>query len=386
MATKTVLDISKWQKVINYQTVAISNQVNGVIIRCGYRAMSSGAITQDPLFEKHINGFLSNNMPVGLYFFSTAITEEEGKKEAEYIVSLAKKYPVSFPLFIDTEFCNTERTGRSDHLSKPARTAAVISFCETVKSAGFTPGIYANDDFFKQNLDYNAVKDYYLWVAKYSSNPPKNVLRYEAWQYTSKGRIFGYEGNVDLSKWYADFEKTTVTASVVETAAPKVESVVRETVSCNALSGGTVLSLKNEPCYNSSKALTASSTKTGTYYVWSSSVVNGRIRITNMKANVGIAGRVTGWIDAPTTKDTVVTGSINEMKQGDKLFLQGVNIYSSSMTKSVSSKRDGTFFVWNAVPVNHRIRITTSKDLVGQAGQVTGWIDLSDAKNSRVSE
>lgn len=62
------------------------------------------------------------------------------------------------------------------------------------------------------------------------------------------------------------------------------------------IEAGTKLTLKNVPLYASSTASTKANTKTGTYYIWSTGVVNNRIRITNKTANVGKAGQVTGWI------------------------------------------------------------------------------------------
>ena len=35
-----------------------------------------------------------------------------------------------------------------------------------------------------------------------------------------------------------------------------------------------------------------------TFYLWDTSVRNGKIRVTNQKKNVGVSGQVTGWIDA----------------------------------------------------------------------------------------
>ena len=67
--------------------------------------------------------------------------------------------------------------------------------------------------------------------------------------------------------------------------------------SSEGLSAGTELTLKNTPLYVSSTAKNKASSKTGTYYVWNSTVVNGRIRITNKTSNVGVSGQVTGWID-----------------------------------------------------------------------------------------
>lgn len=69
------------------------------------------------------------------------------------------------------------------------------------------------------------------------------------------------------------------------------------TPSSGGLSAGTKLTLKNTPLYVSSTTKNKSSSKTGTFYVWSNAVVNGRIRITNKTSNVGVSGQVTGWID-----------------------------------------------------------------------------------------
>lgn len=60
----------------------------------------------------------------------------------------------------------------------------------------------------------------------------------------------------------------------------------------------TMLDLNRVPVYISSSSMNPSSTKTGKYYLWSSETVNGRVRITNSPERVGVAGQVTGWIDA----------------------------------------------------------------------------------------
>ena len=59
---------------------------------------------------------------------------------------------------------------------------------------------------------------------------------------------------------------------------------------------GQKITLKEAPLYASSSTTKVSSYKTGTFYLWSDEVVNGRIRITNKASNVGKSGQVTGWI------------------------------------------------------------------------------------------
>lgn len=65
-------------------------------------------------------------------------------------------------------------------------------------------------------------------------------------------------------------------------------------------SAGTKLSLKNIKVYVSATASTNTATLTGTYYIYDSTVTNGRLRITNNKNNVGktpAGNYVSGWVN-----------------------------------------------------------------------------------------
>lgn len=79
--------------------------------------------------------------------------------------------------------------------------------------------------------------------------------------------------------------------------------------SASTLTAGTKLSLNNASFYGSSTATSKSSTKSGIYYVWSSVVVNNRIRITNSASNVNKSGKVTAWIDYSVAKNSVSSGN-----------------------------------------------------------------------------
>lgn len=60
--------------------------------------------------------------------------------------------------------------------------------------------------------------------------------------------------------------------------------------------------LKNVPIYVSSTEKTKTKDVTGTYYLWSSEVINNRVKITNSVKNIGVKGQVTGWTDKKYTK------------------------------------------------------------------------------------
>ena len=68
---------------------------------------------------------------------------------------------------------------------------------------------------------------------------------------------------------------------------------------------GEIIRLDKSPCYETSTANNFYCLKTGFYYIWSSEVVNGRIRITKSIERVGVKGQVTCWIDVSDHSETV---------------------------------------------------------------------------------
>ena len=98
----------------------------------------------------------------------------------------------------------------------------------------------------------------------------------------------------------------------------------------NDIVAGQKVVLNNTPCYNSETAKTPYGTKSGTYYLWDTTIRNGRIRITNKSSNVGVAGQVTCWVNmadigltstvATTTTQKPAYQCIYTVKKGDSLW------------------------------------------------------------------
>lgn len=66
----------------------------------------------------------------------------------------------------------------------------------------------------------------------------------------------------------------------------------------NVLTPGKAVTLNNTAIFVSSTTTRVAARKTGTYYLWDAEIINGRIRITNTKSNVGNVSQITGWINA----------------------------------------------------------------------------------------
>ena len=91
--------------------------------------------------------------------------------------------------------------GRADRgrIDRKKRTDILIAFCDAIKSAGYTAGVYASESWYKNDLDNTRLSHVYRWVAKYSQYKP--AIRWDAWQYSDQGRIDGVTGYVDLSQF-----------------------------------------------------------------------------------------------------------------------------------------------------------------------------------------
>ncbi len=193
------IDVSKWNGTIDWTAVKNSG-VNYVIIRCGYRGSSTGALVEDPKFKANIQGANAAGLKVGVYFFSQAVNKAEAVEEASMTIELIKKYKISYPVFLDVEGSG----GRGDKIDKATRTDVIKAYCETVQNAGYTAGVYANKSWLNDKIDAGQLSKYKVWLAQYAATPTYTG-RYDMWQYKSTGKISGISGNVDLNISYLGY-------------------------------------------------------------------------------------------------------------------------------------------------------------------------------------
>ncbi len=190
------IDVSKFQGKIDWQKVP-EDGVEYAMIRLGIRGYGTGAIVIDDTFENNIKGALDNEVEVGVYFYTQAITKDEAIEEANTVIQAIKDYNVTYPVVLDIEDPN-DSEARTANLTPQERTDIAIAFLEKIKEAGYKPMIYGNLKSYFGMLEINRLKDYDLWFAYYDSSiyfPYKIKM----WQYTESGTVNGINGNVDLN-------------------------------------------------------------------------------------------------------------------------------------------------------------------------------------------
>ncbi len=188
------IDVSKWQGTIDWSQA--STAVSFAIIRCGLRYSSSRTLAEDPMYLTNITQAKKYGVNVGIYFYSTALTEAQAVEEASLAISLADQAGgLDLPIFIDME--DSVQTS----LTTAQRDAIVQAFCKTVINSGYSAGVYANKNWLTNYLTPSKYSDYMIWCAQYNTSCTYSG-RYEIWQYSQSGTIPGISGSVDLNHGY----------------------------------------------------------------------------------------------------------------------------------------------------------------------------------------
>ena len=137
-------------------------------------------------------------MQIGAYWYSRCTTVEEAKEEAHACIKLLEGKDFEFPVYMDLEEKSQHNTGSANC------TAMIEAFCEEIKAAGYTPGVYANLDAFRTVIDSSLGQKYAFWVAHYSEEFGYTGAT-GMWQYSETGRVSGISVAVDLDYCYVDY-------------------------------------------------------------------------------------------------------------------------------------------------------------------------------------
>ena len=189
------IDVSHWQGTIDWNKVKAAG-IEFAIIKAG--GSDAGTYT-DSKWEANYKGAKAAGIPIGAYFFvgKDCVTAAAGKADAERFIQILKGKQLEYPVYMDNE--------AQPASAKAGITEATIAFCETMEAAGYFVGIYGSAvSGFKERMDDSKLTDYAHWVAQYASKCSYKG-EYGIWQYSSKGKVDGISGNVDLDYGYIDY-------------------------------------------------------------------------------------------------------------------------------------------------------------------------------------
>lgn len=191
------IDVSRYQGNIDWAAVKGAG-VDFAMLRLGYRGYGTGRMVLDTYFYQNLKEALANDIEVGVYFFSQAITPEEGAEEARFCLNALKDYPITYPIVFDWEPYPRGTGARTEGLDDKILTQCAVAFCEEVEAAGYPAMIYSNLTYFYLHFDLNQLANYPFWLAQYSSRP-SFYYHFDIWQYGDSGNVPGIDGKADLN-------------------------------------------------------------------------------------------------------------------------------------------------------------------------------------------
>lgn len=184
----TGIDISNWQAGIDLSAV----KPDFVIAK-----LTEGTTWHDPSFTDFYGQCKENGISVGAYVYSHSTSADGGSAEAEFALSALGGRPLDLPLYLDIE---------ADILNagKAALMASALAFAETVRAAGYRPGVYASAYPFKTVLDIPTLRanGISIWCAAYNDNGPG--VDCDIWQSSNASRWPGYNGPLDKDTMIID--------------------------------------------------------------------------------------------------------------------------------------------------------------------------------------
>ena len=194
------IDISMWQNGIDLSAV----KADFVIVKA-----TEGIGYVDKTCDKFFQKALSLGKKIGFYHFARPTKNNDPVREADFFYENCKGYFGKAIPILDWEAENKQNV------------AYAKAWLDRVyQRSGVKPVIYMSESVVN-SYDWSSVAnaDYGLWVAKYRDNNPDynyNMSNagsrprvkwwkfYCMWQWTSTGRLSGYNGNLDCNVFYGD--------------------------------------------------------------------------------------------------------------------------------------------------------------------------------------
>lgn len=203
---KRGIDVSRWNVIKDYDALKRSG-VEFAIVK-----VNNAGNAPDARFHEHMAGFKAAGIPAkDGYNYCYANTKEKANRASDSFVNLALPYGIEM-MWLDLEDASMQSCG--------SKILDIIKvYRDTAEQAGMKFGIYTGASFYKPCLQQyvGELRDIPFWWARYPSTQDKLItdpvpttqnlpkdLDLDGWQYSSKGRVNGAQGYLDLNVWYED--------------------------------------------------------------------------------------------------------------------------------------------------------------------------------------
>lgn len=196
------IDVSHYQGRIDWKKVADSGK-QFAIMKCQYEAQSHRI---DETFEYNYEEAGRAGLARGVYIYIARASMADPELDANSLLRHLKGRKLEYGIWLDLEDKTVDVKGKG-YIRDLA-----FKYADIFMKAGYFVGIYCNRDWYIRLIHDDLKRDFDFWIARYPKNDTgeynsNSSLKpsYQmavAWQYSSKGKVPGIAGNVDLDVDY----------------------------------------------------------------------------------------------------------------------------------------------------------------------------------------
>ena len=218
------IDISFYQKNIDFTKVK-NDGIIFAILREGYRK------TIDSKFLQYVKGCQLNNIYIMVYHFiyTDGATPKQNAQSTYNNIKKAGLNPAETWIAADLEYDTWKKNG--EKCTKAKCTQYTKQYLQALKALGCNKLlIYTNNDYYKNYYDWSQLSQYPIWLADYVGEPDQKCM---IQQYSSKGKVNGINGAVDMNWLYdesilSNFAQEKVKESFAATASKVLQVAMKE--------------------------------------------------------------------------------------------------------------------------------------------------------------
>jgi lysozyme len=215
------IDVSNHQGVIDWQKVRADG------IDFAFMKASEGVHYKDAYFLENWAGAKANGIVRGAYHYALPFAND-ARSEADYFTNVVAPYlEPGDMLALDME--TTDNSLNGDY------GAWTLHWLQILESyVNFKPLVYTSHGYIDSlNLKLPELGDYGLWLAKWIVTTPRTFPTPPApwsllafWQYTSKGRVSGINGDVDMNLYNGDSVESMLAYGMPKKETPQPQPVI----------------------------------------------------------------------------------------------------------------------------------------------------------------
>jgi len=193
--TRFGIDVSQWQGNIDFKAVKNAG-CTFAFIRVGTKFSD---FTLDPYFKQNLEGALAAGLDVGVYLYTTDLTEASARESAKWVAAQLGGKKLTLPVAFDWE----ELDGFQNYgASINDVNRAYIAFKNELAQSGYSSMLYSTEPILN-SLWLESVKSTSpVWLAQYTDKPTYNG-DFGIWQ-VCFGRIAGISANTDFNVLYTN--------------------------------------------------------------------------------------------------------------------------------------------------------------------------------------